>query len=296
MVIDFDPASVAIATNTYYPTWYRGKLRSIKHTEKIRGDLAFEFYRKALNLGYSVVAADGFSSKSFRQELLKLRGLKVIVRKSPKRAPSKRQAIKAASKIFGVKFIVMTEPEKISLIENCIPQMVEPLLKSAADMVVPKREEKLFRSTYPEFQYQSEAEANELYNHLLISFGLMAAGVEFDMFFGPRVIKNDKKIISLFMRKFIFKSNQSLYEYFDPEEFSNVIFFPVVEALKKGLRVESIVVPFAYPVLQKKNEESGEKELFFEKRKSQRMGILIDLMHFLSYLEKNPASRLRRKK
>lgn len=36
----FNPTPLAIAATTSYPKWYRGKLRSIKHTDKVRGDLA----------------------------------------------------------------------------------------------------------------------------------------------------------------------------------------------------------------------------------------------------------------
>ena len=52
---DFNPTDVGLAIITYYPKWYRGKLRSIKHTDKVRGDLALEFFTKATKLGYKVV-------------------------------------------------------------------------------------------------------------------------------------------------------------------------------------------------------------------------------------------------
>ena len=46
-----DSAPVAFAIITYYPQWYRGKLRSLKHTDKVRGDLAIEFFQTALKQG-----------------------------------------------------------------------------------------------------------------------------------------------------------------------------------------------------------------------------------------------------
>lgn len=56
------------------------------------------------------------------------------------------------------------------------------------------------------------------------------------------------------------------------------------------MTVKSVEVPFSYPVLQKENETNGDRELFLEKRKAQKLALLVELMHFISYLEKNPNS------
>src|SRR3989344_5960685 len=97
-----DPASIAICMITHYPHWYRGKLRSIKNSDKIRGDLALETIQKAKNLGYEVVVADGESAKTFRKELGKIEGIYLIKRRSMKRRFAKRQTIKKASKLADV--------------------------------------------------------------------------------------------------------------------------------------------------------------------------------------------------
>ena len=65
-----DPKSIAFAIITYFPKWYKGPLRSIKHTEKVRGDLALELLRKVTADGYVVICVDGQSNKSFHKELL----------------------------------------------------------------------------------------------------------------------------------------------------------------------------------------------------------------------------------
>lgn len=285
----FNPSSVVIATTTYYPGWYKGKLRSLKNTDKVRGDLALAFIEKAKILGYQVVVADGKSSRSFRSATRRFSGIKIINRRLPKRSPARREAISIASKLSGVKVIVLTEPEKISFITDCLSLVVEPIIKNHADIVAPKRDEVLFRSTYPSYMYESEIEANRLYNQILRSQGLLNSKVEdMDIFFGPKVLRNDKKIIALFMRRFynplgnVFLPNT----YFDPEEYSNTLYFPIVLALKKKLRVKSITVPFSYPRTQRENEEKGARELFVEKRKAQRLSILLDLTHFVSFLEK----------
>lgn len=288
----FNPSSVAVAMTTYYPKWYRGKLRSIKHTDKVRGDLALESIEKATELGYQVVVADGKSSKSFRKALSLTSCSKLIMRRPVKSSAGKRKAIRITTKLPVIKVIVLTEPEKVSLIKDCIPDIVEPILNENSDIVVSKRNLQLFESSYPDYQYESEVEANNLYNENLKSNNLLDEKEEFDWFFGPRAFKNDPKIVSLFMKKYsINYDNFSLpKDYFDPESYSNILFFPIIQALKKGLKVKSVEVPFNYPVLQKENEDTGDRELFMEKRKSQKLALLVELMHFISYLEKNPKS------
>lgn len=108
----FETRSVALAIVTSYPKWYRGKLRSIKHTDKVRGDLALEFFSLASHMGFQVVCIDGKSAKTFKRELAKIQGLKIVKRKANKSGPSKRMAIKIAAALDGVKVIVLSEPEK----------------------------------------------------------------------------------------------------------------------------------------------------------------------------------------
>lgn len=292
----FDPGSVALAAITYYPKWYTGPLRSIKHTDKLRGDLAIEFCRKARERGYNVVIVDGQSTNTFKRALSKIEGVKLVKRRAKKRSPNKRQAILLASKIPGVKVIIQTEAEKLSIVTDCVPQIVRPLFQNEADIVVPKREPELFKETYPSYMYDSEVEGNKLYNEALRAYGLLSADHEdIDIFFGPRGFRNDKTIISLFMKRYHIDTHNLSFPstYFDLEELSNAQFFPIILALKKKLRVKGVTIPFSYPGVQKENEERGERELFLEKRKAQRLSLIVELMHFLSYLDKNPASRLK---
>ncbi len=181
---EFDPASIAIGMTTMYPQWYKGKVRSIKHTEKIRGDLALSTAQKAHELGYKVVVVEHDSSRTFKRELAQIPQIVISSIRLPKRSPSKRKAIKIASKIPGVKVIVLTEPEKLSLITDCIPNIVEPILLHQADIVVPKRENTLFSSSYPSYMYASEKEGNALCNEMLKANGLLAKTDEdLDIFF-----------------------------------------------------------------------------------------------------------------
>lgn len=291
----FNPGQVAIAIITSYPKWYKGKLRSISHADKVRGDLALEFIKKATNSGYKLVIVDGKSSRSFRQILAEVPQIDFKKARVIKRSPKKRQAIKIASKIEGVKVIVLSEPEKISLLDD-LGKIVKPILEDKADIVIPARIDNLFRSSYPEYMYESEIEGNKIYGEILRSNGFLSAeDQDLDMFFGPRALLNDKKIISLFMKRLHLNLDRVSFSYvfFDQEEYSDTQFFPIVLALKKKMRVKGIEVSFTYPKIQKENEEFGAKEIFIEKRKMQKMSLLIDLIHFLSFLERNPNSKMK---
>lgn len=291
-----DPKTIAFAVITHYPKWYKGALRSIKHTEKIRGDLAIEFAQKATKAGYQLIVVDGDSTKTFREEIGTYLPISMVKRRVKKRAPSKRQALKVCSKLPGVKVIIMTEPEKISLITDGLPYIVQPILEEKADLVIPKREDHSFKTSYPSYMYDSEVEGNNLYNEHLRLHGLLPKHLEsMDSFFGPRVIKNDPKVVRLFMQQYkLHIGNHAISEHlFSLEEYSNVQFFPIVQALRKKMRVVSIEIPFLYPALQKENETIGERDLFIQKRKNQRLTVLLDLMHFLTYFEQRKYSRLR---
>lgn len=278
----FDPRTVAIATITYFPKWYKGTLKSIKHTDKVRGDLALECAKKAVKLGYQMIVANGGSPKTFTKELSKINGILVIKRINKKRSPGRRMGIRIASKLPGVKVIIISEAEKVSIVTDCVPQIVEPIINGSADVVVAKREQNLFKSTYPEYMFESEMEGNKIYNEVLMANNLLNSNLEgFDMFFGPRAFRNDKKTIALFMKRHHVLSS----EYFDSEEWSDTLFFPIVLALIKKLKVKSVTVPFSYPEKQKKNEEASAKDVFIEKRRTQRMGLLIELLHFLNYIK-----------
>ena len=52
-------------------------------------------------------------------------------------------------------------------------------------------------------------------------------------------------------------------------------------------------MPFKYPDLQKQNEEKGSRELFLEKRKAQRISLIVELLHFVAYLEKYHGVRVK---
>lgn len=296
---NINPQEVAIVGTTFQPKWYRGSARSIKHSDKVRGDLILQSLRFASSIGYRVVIVDGGSAKTFVSTIKKIPGIKIVLAKNHKRSPNKRTAIFNASKIPGVRAIVLTEIEKVSLIKDCLPQIASPILHEGYDLVIPKRQEDLFKSSYPNYMYESEVEGNLLYNEALKSDGLLTTNHEdLDVFFGPRVFKNDKKLLKSLLSKYSTTPFNSLEHsnIFKVEEYSNAQFFPVVEALKRNLKVKSVTVPFLYPESQKMNEERGEREFFMMKRKFQKITILVELLHFIGFINNKKTRKIRRRK
>lgn len=286
---------IALCASTFYPKWYPGKIQSLKHTDKVRGDLVLEFAQKGRALGCQVVFVDGGSDQKWVDEVVKTPGVILTRKKSPKRSPNRRLAIKTAAKLPNIKVIVLTEPEKVSLVTDCLEKLTKPILNNEADLVVAKRNEELFKRTFPSFYYESEIEANALYNEYLRSHNLLKDTEYLDIFFSPKAFANEPKVVGVFMKRFSLKLGGFIVprDAFDPEEISDTGMFPAVLALKKGLRVKSVEVPFKYPSLQRENEEIGDREFFLSKRRSQRLGLLLDIIHLLAYLEKNPGSRLK---
>ncbi len=292
-----DSRKIAFAVVTSYPKWYKGKLRSINHTEKVRGDLALEFAQKVTQSGYHLVVADKKSAKTFLKELMVTSSVILIRRKADGSGRGKRLAIDKAIKIPGVEVIILCEPEKVSIVTACMEQFVSPILEGKADIVVPRRDESLFKESYPRYMYDSETEANTIYNETLRSQSILKRSLpDLDFFFGPRAFRNDKKIIALFKKKYTFSGMSILEKLYSADQYSNVLYFPIVSALKRKFRVIDVIVPFRYPQIQKENEDVGARAVFIQKRSMQRASILVDLMHFLSYLEKRKSSRLKIKK
>lgn len=281
------PKKIAFAIITSYPKWYRGKLRSIKHTDKVRGDLAIEFFTKAVKSGYRVVVADGRSSKTFKKELGKITNLILIKRRKLNPIDSKLQAIKKASRLEGIEVIVLTEAEKVSLL-NSIQKITEPVLEKNADIVIPRRDPDLFKKTYPSYMYESEMEGNVLYNEILRTTRIIDEKLDFDFFFGPRAFSTSKEVLKLFTKTYRLKIGKVDYRHlrhFTVHSFPQ--YFPIIQALKMKLEVKDIVIDFSYPQLQKENEEKGNKVYFKDKRTRQRMEALLELLIFLNYLVKS---------
>lgn len=86
--------------------------------------------------------------------------------------------------------ICFTEPEKLDLM-NHVHDIVKPILNGKVDVVVPTRNDELFRQTYPIEQYHSESFGNmhfDLLSKQLEGFQMEGA-TKLDWLFGPFAFK-----------------------------------------------------------------------------------------------------------
>lgn len=291
---------IVIATNFLYENYKSlssGAKREDGDTDGIRGDLALELLRKALDNGVQVVACDGGSSTDFLFALEKFsnKGLTVVNSNIQGRAPQRRSAFETAVSLPNGKVIIYTQAEKVPLIDNIV-EISKPILDGRADIVIPKRNQNLFKESYPDYMWQSEIRVNATYDWLLKRAKLMKPEESFDWFFGPVVFKNDPEIVTMFLKKYRVEGSirSRIGAVADPEKNSGSHYFPIIEALFKGKRVVSVEVPFIYPETQRKNELSEEKVADFRQRRQlDGAAYRLEAIHFLAYLKEDKRSRIR---
>lgn len=285
---DLSPQLVAFAATTYFPNFDLNKSFSLADTENIRGNLALSTIQFAQNSGFHVVIADGGSSQEFL-DIAGSYGANVFDRGGKGRDQGRRKGIEVSSQISGVKAILRTEPEKLDLVQYT-QAVTAPLVANEADIVIPRRLEPAFSHYYPDYMHDSEVRANQKVNRLLQRLGYISDDQYFDFFFGPIALRNDSKVIDTFMERFRFNQFTNMTkQYASPENHSNAQIFPVIKGLISGeLRVASVDVDFHYPASQKANEEAsveGTKNIFIEKRRGQRYGILDEVIHAIRYYD-----------
>lgn len=290
------PESIALVGLTYFPSWYIEERKSWGDTEKVRGDLTLDFIVKGIAKGFNIVIADGGSSKAFVNEVTSA-PITFVKRESPQRASGRRQGIEVASKLPGIKAIIRTETEKVDIVGANALRISQPLIDNTADIVIPKRNEKLFAASYRGYMHDSEVKANALLNKILHNYDNLSSDVNLDLFFGPIGIRNDPKILRLFMERYEFvgSKNWGARKFVNPEEFGDAYTFPVICALKEGYRVASVPVDFIYSPQQKKNEEIDDPQMlksFLDKRRQQRFGIIDEAIHYIRYINGDPKSLL----
>jgi len=267
-----DPHSIVIVTPTYYPQWYEGKPQQPLTSDKLRGDLALKTLSTALNQGYQIALVDSGSSEEFRHTLAR-RGITFKIQERKGLGVARRQALEIAQNLQGVKVICQIEPEKVSMVTDCLVLASSPILKDEADIVVPKRTD-LGLSTLPPYQAHSEQRANQIYNQLLRKHHLLGKDdPDIDFWFGTRVFANRPEIVDLFKKQYKFSpAETALHKIIQPDAYSNPQFFPVVEALHSSLCVKSVEVPYEHPKEQTEFEEGNPE--FDRKRDIQRKAII----------------------
>jgi len=238
--------------------------------------------------------SDGGSSESFLSEIASL-GHKIYLQKDPGLSAARRQVLTQASFRKGSLAIVLFEPEKISFIKDGLIKSIQPILENRADIVMPKRDEKSFLS-YPANQASSEKLLNQHMASMIIKALKKKGQVipeeinEIDFSFGPRVISNKPQILDLFMDKYSSK-NLSDEKKFQCEVWANALFFPLIVALYKGLKVVSLPVSYSHPINQTLMESND--PLFIRKREKQFKTLLVATRELLLLLENDPKSSIK---
>lgn len=300
-----DPHTVGIATTTFYPHWFSGEIidystvNIIQHIDKLRGDLAIRTLREAQAKGFQIVVVDGGSSEAFSQALRSM-GIVVQAEQDKGMSGSRRQVLREASNLSGVKIVVWTEPEKISIVRDCLPDALVAIAQGGADIVIPQRDKTAF-ATYPEYQVRYEERANSLWNEILRKHHLLPEEAEnLDAWFGPRFIRNDPAILGLFMHRYTYdrrppltprdeKHAKELGQIYNTELWSDSTFLPIVIALHQGFRVRSVPVNYVHPPEQTASEQDSKE--FTRKRDIQLKNIIIATINLIKKLERKPRSR-----
>lgn len=287
--LEFDPKSIAIATSTFYPKWYPDEIKDYDRVDKIRGDLAIRLLDQAKKNEYRMVVVDGGSSQEFIEELKKI-GIAATPELEKGMSPARQQAFKEAGGIEGVRVICWTEPEKVSIIQDCLPQGVAPILRGEADIVIPKRDEAVLK-TYPDPRVAFERRGNKVFNDILRKHNLLSTEEDLDVFFGPRFFRNDPEIVNLFLGKYEFeKRDLKLDQIVDPKLWPNALFLPIVAALHQGFRVVSVNVPYRHPIEQTNVEKDDPK--FKRKSDVQFKNIITSTIHLIRMLKGSSKTRL----
>lgn len=292
-----DPKSIAIVTATFYPSWYPGEIRGELTADKLRGDLALELFHQAKEQGFQVALVDGGSSEEFRKALT-ANGIEFQPQKeNGSQGAARRQALEIAGGLEGIKVICETEPEKVSMVSDCLETAAILIVNGQADIVIPKRGQES-SSTLPFHQAKSEQRSNKMYKQILRAHGLLKEeDPDIDFWFGVRLFANKPEVVELFKRKYQFDPTETkLHQVVEKniDVYSNPLFFPIIEALKRGFKVRSVEVQYTHP--RQQTEFENDKPEFNRKRDSQRRTIITELLHFIRMLRGSPKSRISQEK
>lgn len=226
---------VAFATTTRYPTL--GQPTPNPH-DVVRSDLALRTICGLVGGNWRTVVVDGGSPPSF-QETLRNWGAYVENEVPGTMGAGRRQAMAAAQRLAGPDGVVgWFEPEKLGLVP-LVRELIAPILRGEADLVIPRRDPELFQRYYPPVQVEAELEGNAFVAELL--------GFDWDLWFGPRI----------WGPRAIGHMLDYDGEYGDRWD---SIFVPVIRAMADTeLRIISVVVNYRHPPEQTEVERDDPK-------------------------------------
>ncbi|MEK7629876.1 MAG: hypothetical protein AAB432_00635 [Patescibacteria group bacterium] len=224
-----------------------------QNIEEVRFKLACEFVRQAIEKGYQVLIIDN-SPENIISDVLQAIGATVVDGKGRSFQEQRRLAFELAAdekKKQLISAIIWSEPEKVQIIKY-IPEIIAPIITGQADVVIPSRSEKAWRS-YPSFQQKTEKLINFTYCEL--------TGILADPSFGPEAYSPDAS--QVFVDCFSKNYGQKL-----PSPYLQAI--APIEAFARGLRVSAVYIDFEYPPEQKTEEEGPRFLEMVEKRLQQQ--------------------------
>ena len=252
--------NVSVVTTTYYPD-----------TSDIRFNLAIELCKLAAKHNIHLIIVDGSPDFPSIKEQFEAAGGNQHVRvfqQNEKRFVGKggslKQAILMATRWFQQNdidskdaAIVFTEPEKVDLM-NHINDITKPIFDGNAEVIIPTREGKLFKATYPIEQYHSESFGN-LHFNLLANRHENFASKKLDWLFGPFAM--NAKLAS------------SWLEYKGTSWDAQII--PYVRGVKSGWRIEQVEINFKHAPEMKQQEEGDEG---FTRKRLHQLNLLFELL------------------
>lgn len=273
-----DSQKVTIVTTTLYPNWYPGEIPGSVRAEKVRGDLAINMLKEAKIGKYQIVVVDGGSAEFFLKEVSSL-GISIYPQKEKSMSGSRRQAISIASQLIDTEIICWIEPEKVSVINGCLQKALLPILNNEVDYIILARDEKSYK-TYPDYQVKHERCANRLFTGILKEKRIIPQGsATLDVWFGPRIFKNKKAIIDLYLSQYLINREKD----HDPELWFNTQILPVIKAFQKGIRVKQMTVPYRHSQKQTKVELTDSQ--FIKKRLNQFENLIANTKDYLSDIQ-----------
>jgi hypothetical protein len=243
-----------------------------KSLQETRFKLACRTITNAIAEGHAVAVVDGSPDPEITRHFTQL-GARVFPQLHKGLGPAKQQSFFHAVQICNENnFAAVLADEAEKDLAEFVPVMLQPILNQKVQIVVPERTYEGWNS-YPEFQRDSEREANREFAHV--------TGELYDIFFGPVMFIPSSVVAGYFLAP-----EWSRLGY--PNTYTQHL--SVLQAIfSKKIRIQSVRIEFRYPEIQKEEEETSLKEEMLEKRAAQLKtltGGYINAGQFLRIIDK----------
>lgn len=214
---------MVVISPTFYP-----------RLDDTRCQLGIESCRRAKALGIQLLLVDA-SPPDVKAALTEAGAIVRDQTRRGKKGAALRECVEIAVTMLPHDGIICyQELEKVEMIAMQ-REVCNHMLRSGADICVPRREDSLFRRSYPIEQYHSENFVNLYLDALGSSVGLPTL----DWTFGPVA----------------FRSSMAHYWLNFGGELWDAQIVPFIQAVREGARVEGFQVSYSHPALMKREEE-----------------------------------------